>query len=163
MPSKPVENLSPVPAERRAEFAALPPLREAHAGAMASVAAFGEIESAAAPAGVEKSLLRVAAWNLERCLYPDAAARLLRQQGVDLVLLSEMDSGMLRTGQRHTTRDLAGVTTRRSTWSSGLNPRQLDWFCTRGLVAEAPAVMPSVDEVGKVLSDHDAILLTLRL
>ncbi|MDT8261656.1 endonuclease/exonuclease/phosphatase family protein [Roseomonas mucosa] len=327
MPSKPVENLSPVPAERRAEFAALPPLREAHGGAMASVAAFGEIESAAAPAGVEKSLLRVAAWNLERCLYPDAAARLLRQQGVDLVLLSEMDSGMLRTGQRHTTRDLAGflghghayaleflelapmpapvayddpatdnrlgfhgngftsalpfrdpvvirldevadwfidppggqkrigtrmavaatfrcgdrefvgcsvhlesradfagrarqmrglldaldayadslpvliggdlntkvapgghdnpeemlfgeaaargydwsgcnlagVTTRRSTWSSGLNPRQLDWFCTRGLVAEAPAVMPSVDEVGKVLSDHDAILLTLRL
>ncbi|UPG71377.1 endonuclease/exonuclease/phosphatase [Roseomonas gilardii subsp. gilardii] len=326
MSSKPVQNLSPVPLERRAEFAALPPRREAHDGAMASVQAFGEIESVAAPRPAEQALLRVAAWNLERCLYPDAAARLLRQQGVALVLLSEMDSGMLRTGQRHTTRDLAGllghgyayaleflelapmpapiayddpaadnrlgfhgngftsalpfrdpvvirlaeaadwfidppggqkrigarmavaatfqyggrefvgcsvhlesradfagrarqmrglldaldayagslpvliggdlntkvapgghddpeemlfaesvargydwsgcnlagVTTRRSTWSNGLNPRQLDWFCTRGLTAEAPAMMSSVDEVGKVLSDHDAVLLTLR-
>ncbi len=46
--------------------------------------------------------LRVAAWNLERCLYPDEAARILARHHVDLALLTEMDVGMLRTGQVHT-------------------------------------------------------------
>ena len=51
--------------------------------------------------------LRVATWNLERCKHVEAAAALLRRCGAELVLLSEMDLGMARSGQRHTTRDLA--------------------------------------------------------
>lgn len=51
--------------------------------------------------------LTIAAWNLERCLYPEQSADLLRAVGADVVLVSEMDSGMARTHQRNTTRALA--------------------------------------------------------
>ncbi len=44
----------------------------------------------------------VAAWNLERCRFPEASAALLRPQQPQLLLLSEMDSGMARTEQRNT-------------------------------------------------------------
>ncbi|TNH20429.1 endonuclease [Testudinibacter sp. TR-2022] len=50
---------------------------------------------------------RVIAWNLERCLDVNASAVLLRQYQPDIVLLSEMDNGMARTQQRHTTQALA--------------------------------------------------------
>jgi len=46
--------------------------------------------------------VRVAAWNLERCLYPDESARILARSGADLTLLTEMDVGMRRSGQVHT-------------------------------------------------------------
>jgi endonuclease/exonuclease/phosphatase family metal-dependent hydrolase len=51
--------------------------------------------------------IRIAAWNLERCLYPEAAARILQRNRVDLALLTEMDVGVLRTGQVHTIGRLA--------------------------------------------------------
>jgi len=51
----------------------------------------------------------VSAWNLERCLFVEESAAHLASSEPDLVLLSEMDSGMARTGQRHTTADLAGI------------------------------------------------------
>lgn len=51
--------------------------------------------------------LTVAAWNLERCLDPEGSAKLLAAYAPDIVLLSEMDSGMARTGQKNTTRALA--------------------------------------------------------
>ena len=51
----------------------------------------------------------MAAWNLERCLFPEETAEHLRGTGADVVLLSEMDNGMARTGQRHTTAELAGM------------------------------------------------------
>jgi endonuclease/exonuclease/phosphatase family metal-dependent hydrolase len=47
------------------------------------------------------------AWNAERCPRPDAASRFLSQQRADLLLLTEMDWGMARSGQRHTVRELA--------------------------------------------------------
>ncbi|OWJ64005.1 endonuclease/exonuclease/phosphatase family protein [Inquilinus limosus] len=49
--------------------------------------------------------LRVAAWNAERLKYHAPSAALLR--GVDVVLLTEADIGMARSGNRHTVRDLA--------------------------------------------------------
>ncbi|MFC0409835.1 endonuclease/exonuclease/phosphatase family protein [Roseomonas elaeocarpi] len=319
--------LTAVPAETRQRFLEAPATREAHAELMSRVPAMRQVEVGNVPeTGPSGGTLRVAAWNLERCLYPDAAAKLLRRHAVDLVLLSEMDAGMRRTGQRHTTRDLARLlghgygyaleflelaampapvvfeddlpgnrmgfhgnaftaalpfrdpvvirldevadwyvaakggqkrvgtrmavaatfrhgtqefvgcsvhlesnsdfegraaqmrrlldeldryagdlpvviggdlntvvqagghgdaremlfaesaargydwsrcnlawpTTRRSTWSTGAGTRQLDWFCTRGLEVEAPEVIPSISEDGKVLTDHELILLTLR-
>lgn len=51
--------------------------------------------------------LRTIAWNLERCLDVEGSAELLRPHQADIILLSEMDHGMARTQQRHTTRELA--------------------------------------------------------
>jgi len=97
-----VERLTPVPASVRRQYLALPPTCEAHASAHAEVAAMHQIELAQGPMVPRSGNLRLAAWNLERCLYPDEAARILARHNVDLVLLTEMDVGMLRTGQAHT-------------------------------------------------------------
>lgn len=51
--------------------------------------------------------LTVAAWNIERCKRVEDSADLLRRIGADVVLATEVDWGMARSGQRHTTRDLA--------------------------------------------------------
>jgi endonuclease/exonuclease/phosphatase family metal-dependent hydrolase len=51
--------------------------------------------------------LIVAAWNMERCKTVEASAELIRKSGADVVLATEMDWGMARSGMRHTTRDLA--------------------------------------------------------
>lgn len=53
------------------------------------------------------STLRIAAWNAERCKYDRASRRLLETVGADVTLLTEMDVGMARSGNRHTVRDLA--------------------------------------------------------
>jgi len=54
-----------------------------------------------------QSTLRVAAWNLERCKHCVESAELLRRSGAQICLLSEMDNGMARSGNLHTTRVLA--------------------------------------------------------
>ncbi|WP_428925099.1 endonuclease/exonuclease/phosphatase family protein [Marinibacterium sp. SX1] len=51
--------------------------------------------------------LTICAWNMERCKRVEDSAALLRAAGADVVLATEMDHGMARSGQRHTTRDLA--------------------------------------------------------
>ncbi|MEO1276163.1 MAG: endonuclease/exonuclease/phosphatase family protein [Pseudomonadota bacterium] len=51
--------------------------------------------------------LTIAAWNIERCKRVPETAELLRSSGADIVLATEMDFGMARSGQHHTTRDLA--------------------------------------------------------
>lgn len=103
-----VERLTPVSLEQRGAFRDLPPTRMTHAQAYAVIPAFRQVEIGGAVEGANATApVRIAAWNLERCLYPDAAARLLRTHGVKLALLSEMDAGMLRTGQAHTIADVA--------------------------------------------------------
>ncbi|ASY65089.1 hypothetical protein SJ05684_c36760 [Sinorhizobium sojae CCBAU 05684] len=80
-----------------------------HDAAMADVAAMNRIEvgGIAASDGPLAFPFTVAAWNLERCLFPQESAGHLRAAGASLVMLSEMDNGMARTGQRHTTADVA--------------------------------------------------------
>ncbi len=51
--------------------------------------------------------VNVVAWNVERCLFPEKSAARLAQHQPQVVLLSEMDSGMARTGQRNTTAEMA--------------------------------------------------------
>ena len=98
-----VDRLTPVPATAREQYLTLPTTQEAHASAHAEVAALHQIEVVQdAPAVSHRATLRVAAWNLERCLYPEESARILARHGVDLTLLTEMDVGMLRTGLAHT-------------------------------------------------------------
>ncbi len=56
---------------------------------------------------VPRSPLRLAAWNAERLKYGEASAALLRGLDLDIILLSESDVGMARSGNRHTTAELA--------------------------------------------------------
>lgn len=51
--------------------------------------------------------VRIAAWNAERCKYLPESAALLDGIGADVVLLTELDIGMARSGNRHTVRELA--------------------------------------------------------
>lgn len=103
-----VAALSPVAPERRAALRDLPKRRAEHSAAHATVPAFGEIETGGSIAAPHHGArLRLAAWNVERALYPEASAALLAAQGVDLALLTELDCGCHRTGQRHTLRDMA--------------------------------------------------------
>ena len=98
-----VECLTRIPLAARERLLQLPPTSAGHCDAYAAVPAFGQLELR--PTGQpypDTRAVRIAAWKLERCLYPDAAARLLQHNGVDIALLTEMDIGMLRTGQVHT-------------------------------------------------------------
>jgi endonuclease/exonuclease/phosphatase family metal-dependent hydrolase len=53
--------------------------------------------------------LRLIAWNAERLKYHAPSAALLAAGGADIVLLSETDLGMARSGNRHTAADLAAA------------------------------------------------------
>lgn len=47
--------------------------------------------------------------------------------------------------------------------TQGRMPGKIDWIFTRGLVATDPAVLPAVGPDGAILSDHDAVAVTIRL
>ena len=51
--------------------------------------------------------IKIAVWNAWYCKYIDESANLLADLGADVLLLSEMDYGLKRSGQHHTTADLA--------------------------------------------------------
>lgn len=79
---------------------------DSHDRFAAQVPALAAVEHRPAP--VERPVpprLRVAAWNAERLKHHAPSAALLR--GADVVLLTEADIGMARSGNRHTVRDLA--------------------------------------------------------
>jgi len=52
---------------------------------------------------------RIVAWNLERCKHVEETAEVLRREKADICLLSEMDLGMARSGNRDTTGELAAL------------------------------------------------------
>lgn len=95
--------------EERARYRSRLGDASAHADALRSIPAFHQVEVGGSATGgsAGSGVLRVAAWNAERGRHPEAAARLVAESGADVALLSEMDHGMARTGQRHTTADLA--------------------------------------------------------
>jgi endonuclease/exonuclease/phosphatase family metal-dependent hydrolase len=70
---------------------------------------FDRIETGPPPASFDDapSPATITFWNVERGRHPDEQAALLRAQNASAHLLCELDLGMARTGQRHTTRDLA--------------------------------------------------------
>lgn len=82
----------------------------AHARAMDDWPCMSEIElrQPDAPPPPPETLT-VAAWNIERCKRVEESAALIRRAGADVVLATEMDWGMARSGQRHATRDLAAL------------------------------------------------------
>lgn len=96
------------PEAERGKFLAMARTSENHAAALAGLECLQRLEAPAtalaAPLGFP---LTIAAWNLERCYNVEKSAALLSAEGARLVLLSEVDNGMDRTGQRHTSREIA--------------------------------------------------------
>ena len=93
----------------RAAIATLEKSIEAHDARMADLACMNADEKGGRAERAEPLPFpfTVAAWNLERCLFPLQSAEHLGATGAEIVLLSEMDDGMARTRQRHTTAELA--------------------------------------------------------
>jgi endonuclease/exonuclease/phosphatase family metal-dependent hydrolase len=93
----------------RAAIATLEKSIEAHDARMADLACMNAVEKGGRAERAEPLPFpfTVAAWNLERCLFPLQSAEHLGATGAEIVLLSEMDDGMARTRQRHTTAELA--------------------------------------------------------
>lgn len=106
-----VPALAPASAEVRAEAATLPRTIAAHDEKMDRLSFMNAIETGgvATASGPLAFPFDVAAWNLERCLFPEETAGMLQRSQAPVVLVSEMDDGMARTGQRNTTADLAGL------------------------------------------------------
>ncbi|SCB38026.1 endonuclease/exonuclease/phosphatase family protein [Rhizobium hainanense] len=91
--------------EERKSFVSLEKTPGVHAAKLSSLACLNAVRVGGPDAEV-KALsfpFTVAAWNLERCLFPEESAAKLRETGAPLVLLSEMDLGMARTEQRDPT------------------------------------------------------------
>jgi endonuclease/exonuclease/phosphatase family metal-dependent hydrolase len=66
-----------------------------------------------APAAAPRKTLRLIAWNTERGRHWRAGARLIQEtealRDPDIVLLGEMDLGMARSANEHTTREMAAA------------------------------------------------------
>jgi endonuclease/exonuclease/phosphatase family metal-dependent hydrolase len=75
-------------------FSSVPALREIELGGVAPVR-----ERTGGP-------VRVAVWNVERLRHVEAIAELLTRHRPDVILLSEVDKGMARSGNRHGLVDL---------------------------------------------------------
>jgi endonuclease/exonuclease/phosphatase family metal-dependent hydrolase len=104
-----VEELPRVDTTRRAAMLELPVEPATHAALLAELDFLDVLEvrppaRASKPDGRE---LRVACWNMERGRHLEHAAELLRGTRADLLLLTELDVGMARTGQLHVARELA--------------------------------------------------------
>lgn len=95
--------------ETRAGFRTIERSIAAHDAVMAALGEMNSIEIGGEPSPSEPLAFpfTVAAWNLERCLFPPESAAHLAATGAPVVLLSEMDNGMARTGQRHPTAEVA--------------------------------------------------------
>lgn len=105
-----VAALVPPSAAARAEAAAQGGSRTAHDRYMADWPAMRQVECVQPPAPAGAAWpLTVVAWNIERCKHVEDSAGVLARAGADIVLATEMDLGMARSGQRHTTADLAGM------------------------------------------------------
>lgn len=92
----------------RTELLGLERTAENHADALAALTCLQRLEAPPSALAAPLALpLTVAAWNLERCYEVEKSAELLRRTGAGLVLLSEVDNGMDRTGQRHTSAEIA--------------------------------------------------------
>ncbi|WP_409233625.1 endonuclease/exonuclease/phosphatase family protein [Ruegeria sp. B32] len=103
-----VSSLPPVSDDVRDRILAAPRTAEAHRALMAQTPAMNAVQLGGnATRDVLGARFSAAAWNVERCLFPEESAAHLAAVTPDIVLLSEVDHGMSRTGQRHTTAEMA--------------------------------------------------------
>ena len=103
-----VPQLQPVSEADRTEISAAPRTSAAHRALLGRLPGMNAVQC-----GGQASVphlpadFTVLAWNLERCLFPRDSAAHVAPKAPQVLLLSEMDHGMARTGQRHTTEDMA--------------------------------------------------------
>lgn len=103
-----VDRLPPVTAEQHQAILDAPKTPEAHRALLAALPAMNAVQTGGTAARARLGRdYTVVAWNLERCLFPEDSAAHIAPLAPDVVLLSEMDHGMDRTGQRHTTEVMA--------------------------------------------------------
>jgi endonuclease/exonuclease/phosphatase family metal-dependent hydrolase len=103
-----VDRLDPVDPAERARLLASLRVDGAHAAAMAALPSFQQIEvGGACGDGRSGDTFEVVAWNLQRGTDLGAAADIVQRRHPDVILASELDVGMARTGNRHTAADLA--------------------------------------------------------
>jgi endonuclease/exonuclease/phosphatase family metal-dependent hydrolase len=95
--------------EERQSFIALEKTPAIHAETLSSLACMNTVRiGGAASADPLAFPFTVAAWNIERCLFPAESAAKLKATDAPLVLLTEMDEGMARTQQADPTALIAG-------------------------------------------------------
>lgn len=103
-----VSELPIVDEQMRKRILTAPRTRAAHEALLAEMEALNTVElGGEASTPLLSHEISTVAWNVERCLFPEASAKHLAPLAPDLLLLSEMDCGMARTGQRHTTAEMA--------------------------------------------------------
>ena len=103
-----VNELPAVTDDQRAGILAAPRTAESHRALLASLPAMNAVQLGGTHCADKlPAEFTVAAWNIERCLFPEATAAHLEKLSPDVVLLSEVDHGMSRTAQRHTTAAVA--------------------------------------------------------
>ncbi len=103
-----VSDLQPITDADRDRILATPRTADAHRALLAEMPAMNAVQLGGVASGASlPAQFTIAAWNVERCLFPEETALHLAQVAPQIVLLSEVDHGMARTGQRHTTEDMA--------------------------------------------------------
>lgn len=101
--------LPEVSADLRAAIEAAERTSDAHRALMQRTEAMHLLETGGAATAPLPQTFTVAAWNVERCLFPETSAAHLAGHGPQVLLLSEMDIGMARTGQRNTPAEMAAA------------------------------------------------------
>ncbi|MEM8665221.1 MAG: endonuclease/exonuclease/phosphatase family protein [Pseudomonadota bacterium] len=102
------DRLPDVPPALRARIEAAPRTGTAHRALFGEMEAMSLVEVSGAASGTTlPARFTCVAWNAERLAFQDESQAFLAAQEADVILLSEVDAGMARTGQRHTTRLLA--------------------------------------------------------
>jgi endonuclease/exonuclease/phosphatase family metal-dependent hydrolase len=103
-----VSELQRVSDAERTQISAAPRSSEAHRALLGRLPGMNAVQCGGdAPLSHLPADVTVLAWNLERCLFPQDSAAHVAPKTPQVVLLSEMDHGMARTKQRHTTEDMA--------------------------------------------------------
>ncbi|MEX0285045.1 MAG: endonuclease/exonuclease/phosphatase family protein [Paracoccaceae bacterium] len=120
-----VSALPPVTSDLHARIHAAPRTPEAHKALLHDTPAMNAVQTGGlASATTLPATLTVAAWNVERCLFPEDSAAHLSPIAPDVILLSEVDHGMARTAQRHTTEAVAAAMG--MTYAFGVEFHELD-------------------------------------
>lgn len=102
-----LDALPPVTEAQIDAILAAPRTSEAHRALLAELDCMNAVQVGGEGTGPVPAAPRIIAWNVERCLFPEETAAVAAAHCADIVLLSEVDCGMARTQQRHTTADMA--------------------------------------------------------
>lgn len=103
-----VSNLPCVTDAEKAHILATPRTAQSHRALLSTLPAMNAVQVGGAASDTSlPDHISIAAWNVERGLFPTENAALLVPFAPQVVLLSEVDHGMARTGQRHTAEETA--------------------------------------------------------